>query len=218
MPTVLQEWLARAKARQKASTDESSNTPDDSVIDEKKVEEPESEENDSTKQSEEKVFSVIPDAEKIIKVYRNADKHFEGKRIVVHSKKFKTLNQLLEEVTEQVGISSGPVKKLVHLEQNGEHTIVQSLDDIQTKTKYIACGAGPVNTEDIHPTYFTSGTSSAEVAPRPVKRTNVKFGTQTDKGVVIYVFRNGDKHDEGTRMVIHPTKFKTLDQVCNIKK
>ena len=40
-----------------------------------------------------------------------------------------------------------------------------------------------------------------------------KFGTQIDKGKVIFVFRNGDKHDEGTRLVIHEKKFKNISQV-----
>jgi len=45
------------------------------------------------------------------------------------------------------------------------------------------------------------------------KGTPKKFGTQTEKGRVIYVFRNADKHHKGVKLVIHPTKFKTLPQV-----
>lgn len=41
-----------------------------------------------------------------------------------------------------------------------------------------------------------------------------KFGTQTEKGRVIHAFRNGDKHQAtGVRMVIHPTKVKSYDQL-----
>ena len=41
-----------------------------------------------------------------------------------------------------------------------------------------------------------------------------KFGTQTAKGVVIWVYRNGDKHHQGDKYVYHNTKYKNLDQVC----
>jgi len=41
-----------------------------------------------------------------------------------------------------------------------------------------------------------------------------KFGTQTEKGKIIHAFRNGDKHQaSGVRMVIHPTKVKSYDQL-----
>lgn len=47
------------------------------------------------------------------------------------------------------------------------------------------------------------------VQPKPIE----KFGTQTEKAKIIYVFRNGDKHHEGVKMSVHPKKFKTFDQV-----
>ncbi len=52
--------------------------------------------------------------------------------------------------------------------------------------------------------------------PAPVKKQTKqpeKFGIQTEKGKVIWAFRNGDKHHEGAKITVHPTKFKTYDQV-----
>lgn len=49
----------------------------------------------------------------------------------------------------------------------------------------------------------------AQADPKDIER----FGTQTDKGRVIFVFKNGDKHDKGARMVIHNKKFKNISQV-----
>lgn len=43
-----------------------------------------------------------------------------------------------------------------------------------------------------------------------------KFGIQSEKGKTILVFRNGDKHHQGVKMTIHPTKFKNFDQVKSI--
>lgn len=40
-----------------------------------------------------------------------------------------------------------------------------------------------------------------------------KFGTQTEKAKVIYVFRNGDKHHIGYKFTVHATKYKSWDQV-----
>jgi hypothetical protein len=55
---------------------------------------------------------------------------------------------------------------------------------------------------------------SAGTIERPAKSME-QFGTQTAKGKVVWVFRNGDKHDKGTRFVIHKTKFKNISQVHN---
>lgn len=75
----------------------------------------------------------------------------------------------------------------------------------------------------VHPSYFAKKEStttrkaavdqSAGAIERPVK-TIETFGTQTEKGKVVWIYRNGDKHDKGTRYVIHKTKFKNLAQVC----
>ena len=55
---------------------------------------------------------------------------------------------------------------------------------------------------------------SVSTAPKSNTGTaKLRFGTKTDKGRVIYVFRNGDKHDAGTRIVIHDKKYKRMDQV-----
>lgn len=50
-------------------------------------------------------------------------------------------------------------------------------------------------------------------APSRPETVHERFGTKTDKGKVIFVYRNGDKHDAGTRMVIHEKKYKKIDQV-----
>jgi hypothetical protein len=56
--------------------------------------------------------------------------------------------------------------------------------------------------------------SPAEEKRTPVKTKPIeKFGTQTEKGKVIYAFRNGDKHHKGVKIIVHPTKFKNFDQV-----
>lgn len=39
-----------------------------------------------------------------------------------------------------------------------------------------------------------------------------RFGVQTEKGRVIYVFRNGDRFHAGYKMTVHSTKYKTMDQ------
>jgi len=84
----------------------------------------------------------------------------------------------------------------------------------------------------VHPSYFgTAKDQGARKAaldqsqPEPAKASSAAaertpFGTKTEKGRVIWVFRNGDKYHEGVRMVIHPRKYRKMEQVydeMNIK-
>ncbi len=55
--------------------------------------------------------------------------------------------------------------------------------------------------------------AKTETPKKTVDKKMEKFGTQTEKGKVITAFRNGDKHHQGVKITIHPTKLKTYDQV-----
>jgi hypothetical protein len=77
--------------------------------------------------------------------------------------------------------------------------------------------AQPVAEPD--PVPVTTPTSAEEKKKGPTvaaygKGKLEKFGTQTNKGKIIMCYRNADKHHQGVRITIHPTKFKTYDQVC----
>lgn len=139
MPFVLQEAIARAKAKkeQKEEKPEESN-PTKATEPEKTSTEPEDHPSDESEKKEK--FGVKTEKGKVIKVYRNGDKHHEGDRFVVHPRKYKTLEQLYADITTKVGIVTGPVKKLAYLKKDGTFTTVSSFDDIKDKSRILACG------------------------------------------------------------------------------
>lgn len=63
--------------------------------------------------------------------------------------------------------------------------------------------------------YCTSSSSASgnkPVVKAYVQGTPDRLGVQTEKGRVIYVFRNGDRFHAGYKMTVHSTKYKTMDQ------
>lgn len=144
MPFVLQEAIAKAKAKKEQaesgnSTSES-NTTEKEPVEQTKEETEEPESSSETKKNEK--FGVQTEKGKVIKVYRNGDKHHEGDRFVVHQRKYKTLDQLHADITTKVGIVTGPVRKLVYLKKDGTFKTINSFDDIKDKSRVLACGPG----------------------------------------------------------------------------
>mmetsp|Transcript_125051 Transcript_125051/g.186779 ORF Transcript_125051/g.186779 Transcript_125051/m.186779 type:complete len:395 (-) Transcript_125051:76-1260(-) len=222
MPFVLQEALARAKAK-KEQAEGNAETKAEEPIESNETEPTSEKEAPKTDTPAQEKFGVQTEKGKIIKVYRNGDKHHEGDRFVVHPRKYKTLEQLYADITTKVGVVTGPVRKLVYLKEDGSCKVVSSFDDILDKTKILACGPAAPKVDLVHPSYFARVGGGKEKLKAPVdqggselvrKETkHERFGTKTEKGKVIYVFRNGDKHDAGTRIVIHEKKYKRMDQV-----
>jgi hypothetical protein len=87
-------------------------------------------------------FGVQTAKGKVIQVFRNGDKHHTGDRFVIHAKKYKNLEQLYTDITMKVSESTGPVRKLIYLNEDGTKKIISSLDEIRDKSNVIACGAG----------------------------------------------------------------------------
>jgi hypothetical protein len=50
-------------------------------------------------------------------------------------------------------------------------------------------------------------------SPQKQCREIEKFGVQSKKGIFITVFRNGDKHHKGDKIMVNNKKYKTIDQV-----
>ena len=137
VPLTLQEALARSKAKREAgetTVEEKNEAPEEST--------PERDTSTELEAPMEK-FGIQTDKGKVIKVYRDGDKHHEGDRFVVHPTKYKTLDQLLSDITTKVGVVTGPVRKLVYLKQDGTFSVVGSLEEVRDKTRVLACGPAP---------------------------------------------------------------------------
>jgi len=69
-----------------------------------------------------------------------------------------------------------------------------------------------------HIIYITHHIHITHVHIYPHKHTHntqvTKFGLQVAKAKVIYVFRNGDKHHKGEKLVLNLKLIPTLDKVC----
>jgi len=183
--------------------------------------------------------STLFQAEKarVIYIFKNGDRHEKkGARVLIHSSKIKSFDQVLTEFSEQLGLHTGPVRKVIDTGGNP----VKSLDDFVHDGKYLCCGPEKVMIENL-PVGFaerytpknTPTKSSAEgSSSTPEKKTPVKsdvktptssttprtpssvekFGVQTTKGKNIQLFKR-ERNSDATSLVIHPTKFKTIDQV-----
>jgi len=105
--------------------------------------------------------------------------------------------------------------------------LVKGLDDFESGQNYICCGAEVLNLElkplaltekvvEEKPAEKEATPSSPTKKPTTPRKTPIqKFGLQTEKAKVIYVYANGDKHHKGVKVTLHATKFKTFDQLKN---
>ncbi|KNE56491.1 hypothetical protein AMAG_02291 [Allomyces macrogynus ATCC 38327] len=72
-------------------------------------------------------------------VYRNGDRHFPGRRILVNDRRYKNFEQFLSSLTSDVALRSGAVRKIYDL--SGRR--IESLNDITDCSFYVAAGSEP---------------------------------------------------------------------------
>ncbi|KAJ3375114.1 Doublecortin domain-containing protein 2 [Allomyces arbusculus] len=72
-------------------------------------------------------------------VYRNGDRHFPGRRILVNDRRYKNFEQFLSSLTGDVALRSGAVRKIYDL--SGRR--IESLNDITDCSFYVAAGSEP---------------------------------------------------------------------------
>eukprot|EP00011_Vannellida_sp_DIVA3-517-6-12_P007905 CAMPEP_0114618080 /NCGR_PEP_ID=MMETSP0168-20121206/7523_1 /TAXON_ID=95228 ORGANISM="Vannella sp., Strain DIVA3 517/6/12" /NCGR_SAMPLE_ID=MMETSP0168 /ASSEMBLY_ACC=CAM_ASM_000044 /LENGTH=434 /DNA_ID=CAMNT_0001829225 /DNA_START=9 /DNA_END=1310 /DNA_ORIENTATION=- len=148
----------------------------------------------------------------VIKIFRNGDIHHKGERLVIHHTKFLTFDQVLDEATRRVKLPTGTVRRI--FAADGRE--MKALSDFENQGCYICCGAHKLKKDQL-PKAATGGartpTRSAGTPTKSGTPKKQKFGVQTEKGKVIWVYRNGDKHHTGDRFVVHESRYKKLDQL-----
>ncbi|EFA78522.1 doublecortin domain-containing protein [Heterostelium album PN500] len=90
-----------------------------------------------------KKFAIGTDKAKVILAFRNGDKVHSGEKITIHSTKYRTYDQLKEHLSKQVGLVTGPVRKVYSFD--GKQ--VKALEDFVDGQNYICCGGEPVHLE-----------------------------------------------------------------------
>ncbi|KAK5578148.1 hypothetical protein RB653_003101 [Dictyostelium firmibasis] len=92
-------------------------------------------------------FSVQTEKAKVIMCFRNGDKHHSGERATVHSTKFKTYDQLKEQLSKQVKLPTGPVRKLYL--PSGK--LIKTMEEI-IDGEYYVCAGGETLSQEFSPT------------------------------------------------------------------
>ncbi|KAL0477377.1 dcx, partial [Acrasis kona] len=112
-------------------------------------------------------------------------------------------------------------------ENLSQHLVTQApIQEVQQTQQPIAPAEAVEHIDTKIQTEPTSKSPSSPTVSSPTRKAVVEkkwqgevFGTQVDKAFVIYVFRNGDKHHSGEKLVVQPKKIKTFDQLlqaCNV--
>ena len=86
-------------------------------------------------------FGVQATKPRVIQVFRNGDKHHKGEQVTIKAT-FRTYQQLIDEFTKVVRLTTGPVKKVVKADCK---TLVKTLDDFEDGGKYLCCGAEKID-------------------------------------------------------------------------
>jgi hypothetical protein len=77
----------------------------------------------------------------VIYVFRNGDKHHQGQKMTVHGTKFKRFDQLLEAMSKDVGVPTGPVRQI--FTATGKK--IKDLSEIEDEGAYVCAGAEKFN-------------------------------------------------------------------------
>jgi len=90
-------------------------------------------------------FSVGTEKAKVITAYRNGDRHHGGERVTIHATKFKTYDQLKEQLSKQVNLPTGSVRKVF----SPDGKLVKNLEDFVDGQSYICCAGENLNTDSM---------------------------------------------------------------------
>ena len=160
----------------------------------------------------------------------------------IHYSTIRTMAQLYDVVNQTVQLVTGSCRKLV----TPEGRSISALTEFVDGGKYIACAGEPLNRERsvllsllyltqrfklLVPHALTAKHAAAPAhsappehsappvhpAPKVEHKPLQKFGTMATKPKIIYVFRNGDIHDQGTRITLKATvtTMEKLHQTIN---
>ncbi|KAK2963494.1 hypothetical protein BLNAU_1537 [Blattamonas nauphoetae] len=154
-----------------------------------------------------------------ILVFRNGDTHHTGTKITLKAT-IKTMQQLYDVINKEVQLVTGACRKVVT--PAGKQ--IANLVDFTDGGKYIALAGEPLNKEKLptalKPKAKPKAAEPTEIKPELEKHTvakhePTKFGTQSSKPKTIYVFRNGDKHDQGTKITLKAI-ITTMDKLYDV--
>ncbi|KAL1262772.1 hypothetical protein QQF64_005511 [Cirrhinus molitorella] len=157
------------------------------------------------------VTSHLPPV-KSVKVYRNGDPFFSGRRFVVNQRQISTMDAFLNDITLSIGAPLAV--RTLYTPRYGHR--VEDLGDLQQGAQYVAAGFERFKKLD----YLTAGLKKGPLcrAAKALVRPNVsaKWRKAIILPCIIYVFRNGDILSPAMRLIIPHHMLKNLEQILSL--
>ncbi|XP_073689921.1 doublecortin domain-containing protein 2B [Garra rufa] len=162
------------------------------------------------------VTSHLPPV-KSVKVYRNGDPFFSGRRFVVNQRQISTMDAFLNDITLSIGAPLAV--RTLYTPRYGHR--VEDLGDLQQGAQYVAAGFERFKKLDYVTAGLKKGPLCRAVEPAQAKalvRPNVsaKWRKAITLPCIIYVFRNGDVLSPAMRLIISHHMQKNLEQILRL--
>ncbi|KAI2657947.1 Doublecortin domain-containing protein 2 [Labeo rohita] len=162
------------------------------------------------------VTSHLPPV-KSVKVYRNGDPFFSGRRFVVNQRQVSTMDAFLNDITLSIGAPLAV--RTLYTPRYGHR--VTDLSDLQQGAQYVAAGFERFKKLDYPTAGLKKGPLCRGVEPAQAKalfRPNVsaKWRKAITLPCIIYVFRNGDILSPAIRLIISRHMQKNLEQILSL--
>uniref|UniRef100_A0A673LNK3 Doublecortin domain-containing protein 2-like n=1 Tax=Sinocyclocheilus rhinocerous TaxID=307959 RepID=A0A673LNK3_9TELE len=162
------------------------------------------------------VTSHLPPV-KSVKVYRNGDPFFSGRRFVVNQRQISTMDAFLNDITLSIG---APLAVRTLYTPHYGHRVAD-LGDLQQGAQYVAAGFERFKKLDYLSAGLKKGPLCRVVEPAQVKmlvRPNVsaKWRKAITLPFIIHVFRNGDILSPAMRLIIPRHMQKNLEQILSL--
>ncbi|XP_059421971.1 doublecortin domain-containing protein 2B-like isoform X1 [Carassius carassius] len=162
------------------------------------------------------VTSHLPPVKRV-KVYRNGDPFFSGRRFVVNQRQLSNIDAFLNDITLSIGAPLAV--RTLYTPRYGHR--VADLSDLQQGAQYVAAGFERFKKLD----YLTAGQKKGPLCrvmypaqDKPLVRPNVsaKWRKTITLPFIIHVFRNGDILSPAMRLIIHRHMQKNLEQILSL--
>ncbi|XP_071956763.1 doublecortin domain-containing protein 2-like isoform X1 [Antedon mediterranea] len=156
-----------------------------------------------------------------IRVFKNGDDFYTGKRFVINTRTTKDFDSFLNEVTSGLRASFGAVRKL-HTPVNGHK--IQDLSSLENNNIYVAAGSEKFKkksyNEHLSPRRLAAGTVKAFTFAGPIQPVthskirrsarirHISVGTKT-----IFVYRNGDDKELPMRLLLRYRSLQNFETV-----
>ncbi|XP_072365809.1 doublecortin domain-containing protein 2-like isoform X1 [Scyliorhinus torazame] len=154
---------------------------------------------------------------KCVRVYRNGDPFYAGRKFVINERQISTFEAFLKEVTNGLEAPFGAVRN-IYTPQQG-HRVYQ-LEELDTGKQYVAGGKERFKKLD----YFQIGIKKKKPLPKdvqvkPVAHSRIiasaRFRKPTQEPCIICVFTNGDPLSPATRLLIPKRILGQWEQVLS---